>query len=117
DPEEAGVVIIATGGRSFSLLFLGGAAERDEFAELEAQRCLLRVSREEQQQDHYLVRSARAEGDGQTFQVLRGCLLLKMIRAVGAAAGTCNTKKPWIWQLSRLDCFVSEPIGLYFIKI
>eukprot|EP00439_Symbiodinium_sp_Y106_P069153 s862_g11.t2 len=90
DPEEAGVVIIATGGRSFSLLFLGGAAERDEFAELDAQRCLLR--------DHYLVRSARAEGNGQTFQVLRGCLLLKMIRAAGVnhsnlelARGACGS--------------------------
>eukprot|EP00439_Symbiodinium_sp_Y106_P069416 s862_g11.t3 len=83
DPEEAGVVIIATGGRSFSLLFLGGAAERDEFAELDAQRCLLR--------DHYLVRSARAEGNGQTFQVLRGCLLLKMIRAVGK---NCHQSRP-----------------------
>lgn len=33
DPEEAGVVIIATGGRSFSLLFPGGSSERDGFAE------------------------------------------------------------------------------------
>lgn len=33
DPEEAGVVIIATGGRSFSLLFAGGSLERDGFAE------------------------------------------------------------------------------------
>lgn len=33
DPEEAGVVIIATGGRSFSLLFPAGRHERDEFAE------------------------------------------------------------------------------------
>ena len=33
DPDEAGVVIIATGGRSFSLLFPGGRDEREEFAE------------------------------------------------------------------------------------
>lgn len=33
DPDEAGVVLIATGSRSFSLLFRRGAAERDEFAE------------------------------------------------------------------------------------
>ncbi|CAE7827231.1 unnamed protein product [Symbiodinium necroappetens] len=45
DPEEAGVVIIATGGRSFSLLFLGGAAERDEFAET-ITWCVQRVRRE-----------------------------------------------------------------------
>eukprot|EP00435_Cladocopium_sp_Y103_P040054 s37_g10.t2 len=38
DPEEAGVVIIATGGRSFSLLFPGGSSERDGFAEPGSQR-------------------------------------------------------------------------------
>ena len=35
DPEETGVVIIATGGRSFSLLF-PNSAERDDFAEATA---------------------------------------------------------------------------------
>jgi len=45
DPEDAGVVIIATGGRSFSLLFEGGSAERTEFAETTTW-CVQRIRRQ-----------------------------------------------------------------------